>query len=122
MPRRARLVVHAAVPATNGPAAAIVRLGISDGRRYEILREETVTTEASAGAWVPISADLSRYAGRKLSLFYRPDAIRWQVVIGTQVTSGSPPHILLGAPAVETDVYAAQEYRQRLVDEARAGR
>lgn len=118
VPHRARLVVDAAVPATAGPAAAVVRLGISDGRRYETLREQVVTTEASASSWVPVSADLSFYAGRKFSLFYRPDTIQWHIVIGTHVTSGSPPYVVLGAPAMETDTVSARLYRERLIKAA----
>lgn len=114
VPRQARLILHAGLP-SDSPATAVVRLGISDGRRYETLREQLVSSEAG---WTPVEADLSFYAGRKLSLFYRPDAIRWHIVIGTHVASGSPPHVVLGEPGIRTDTDSAREYRQRLIDAA----
>jgi hypothetical protein len=115
VPHRARLLVYAGVPPGDGAATAVVRLGISDGRRYETLHEQSVPSDAG---WVRVAADLSFYAGRKLSLFYRPDATRWQIVIGTHVTRGAPPHVVLGEPGIETDTDSAREYRLRLIEAA----
>jgi hypothetical protein len=119
VPHRARLVVYAGVPDTTGPAVAAFRLGISDGRKYETLTEQHVSTAETAGGWVPVSADLSPFAGRKFSLFYRPDAQKWEIIVGTHVVSGSPGFVVLGEPGIETDTDAAREYRQRLIDVAR---
>jgi hypothetical protein len=118
VPHRATLRVYAAVLSPGGPSAAAVRIGISDGRRYDHLREQVVTSEESAKAWVPLEADLSFYAGRKWSLFYRPDSIRWEIVVGTYVASGSPEGVVLGEPGLYADTGSAREYRERLLDSA----
>jgi hypothetical protein len=115
IPERARLVLHAAVPADTGPATAVFRVGISDGRQYETLAQRSVTSAETAAAWVEMAADLSMYAGRKFSIFYRPDSIRWQLIVGTYVTAGSPPFLVLGTPSIETDSAAARNYNARLV-------
>jgi hypothetical protein len=119
VPRRARLVVYAGVPDNNGPAVAAFRLGISDGRKYETLIEQHVSSAESASGWVPVSADLSLYAGQKFSLFYRPDSQKWEIIVGTHVVSGSPGFVVVGEPGIDTDTDAAREYRQRLIDAAR---
>jgi hypothetical protein len=119
IPHRARLHVYAGVPDAHGAAAAAVRLGISDERRYDTLREQFVTSEESANGWVPVSADLSSYAGRQFSLFFRPDGRRWHVVIGTYVVQGSPGFVVIGEPGIDTDIESGREYRQRLIDAAR---
>jgi hypothetical protein len=118
VPHRARLTVHAGVPDANGPAIAAVRLGVSDDRRYDTLIEQRVTSAEAANGWIPISADLSPYAGRKFSLFYRPDRRKWRIIIGTHVIAGSPPFLVLGEPSIEADIESAREYRQRLIDAA----
>ncbi len=116
VPHRARLHVYAGVPATNGPSAVALRMGISDERRYETLREQIVTSGDSAAGWVPVEADLSAYAGRKLSLFFRPDERRWSIIIATHPVQGSPPFVALGEPGMDADLESAREYRQRLID------
>jgi hypothetical protein len=118
IPHRARLHVYAGVPESDGPAAVAVRMGVSDERRYETLCEQIVTSGESAAGWVPVSADLSFYAGRKFSLFFRPDERTWNVVIGTHAVQGSPGFVAIGEPGMDTDVESAREYRQRLVDAA----
>jgi anti-sigma factor RsiW len=118
LPHRGRLQVHAGVPDANGPAVAAVRLGISDDRRYDTLIEQRVTSAETANGWVTVSADLSPYAGRKFSLFYRPDSRKWHVIIGTHVIEGSPEFLVLGEPSIEADIESAREYRQRLIDAA----
>lgn len=119
VPHRATLRVYAALPHSAAPAAAAVRLGISDGRKYDHLREQVITSAGSAKDWVAVSADLSFYAGRKWSLFYRPDLTRWQIVVGTYVVSGAPGAVILGEPGLYADTGSAREYRDRLVDLAR---
>lgn len=115
VPHRATLTTYAAVVSSSGPASAAVRIGISDGRKYDHLREQVVTSEETKDAWVPVSADLAFYAGRKWSLFYRPDFIRWQIVMGTYIVSGSPAGVVLGEPGMYADADAAREYQERLV-------
>lgn len=116
VPHRARLQIYAGVPAVSGSVAAVFRLGISDGRKYETLIEQRVSSEEAAKGWVPVSADLSFYAGRKFSLFYRPDSHRWQIIVGTHVVEGDPKFLVIGDPAIETDTHAARVYMQRLID------
>lgn len=118
VPHRGRLQVYAGVPDANGPAAAAVRLGVSDDRRYDTLIEQRVTSAEMAKGWIPVSADLSPYAGRKFSLFYRPDGRKWHIIIGTHVIAGSPEFLVLGEPSIEADIESAREYRQRLITAA----
>lgn len=114
IPHRGTLRLHAAVPAANGPASVAFRVGMSDNRRYETVVEQTITSDETASkGWITVAADLSRYAGRKLSLFFRPDEIQWRVVVGTHVVSGSPGVVYLGDPAVTTDIDGAREYARR---------
>lgn len=117
MPHRATLRVYAAVPSDGAPASAAVRLGISNGRWYDQLREQVITSDESAKDWVAVSADLAAYAGWKFSLFYRPDFTKWQVVVGTYVVNGSPDGIVLGEPGLYADTDAAREYQRRLIDQ-----
>lgn len=119
VPHRGRLQVYGGVPETNGAVVAAFRLGVSDERRFDNLIEQHVTSAETANGWVTVSADLSPYAGRKFSLFYRPDSRKWNVVIGTHVVAGSPEFLVLGEPSIEADVESAREYRQRLIDAAR---
>jgi hypothetical protein len=119
VPHRGRLQVYAGVPDAKGPAVAAFRLGVSDDRRYDNLIEQHVTSAETAKGWVTVSADLSPYAGRKFSLFYRPDSRKWNVIIGTHVIEGSPGFLVLGEPSVQADIESAREYRQRLIDAAR---
>jgi hypothetical protein len=119
VPHRGRLQVYAGVPDANGPAVAAFRLGVSDDRRFDNLIEQHVTSAETANGWVTVSADLSPYAGRKFSLFYRPDNRKWHIVIGTHVVAGSPEFLVLGEPSIDADIESAREYRQRLIDAAR---
>jgi hypothetical protein len=118
VPHRGRLHVEVGVPDGNGAAAVAVRLGISDERRYETLREQVVTSAESAAGWVAVEADLTSYAGRKFSLFFRPDRRKWNVIVGTLPVQGSPAFVALGEPGIDADLESAREYRQRLVDAA----
>ena len=118
VPRRARLHIHAGVPDDSGPAVAMLRVGISDGRHYETLVEQKVSSGETARGWVPVAADLSLYAGRKFSLFFRPEAHPWQIIVGTHIVEGNPGFLVLGEPAIETDTAAARDYRQRLIEAA----
>ena len=114
VPHRGRLQVHVGFPP--GAAGAIAfRVGVSDNRIYNTVSEATIATaDAQAKGWIPVDADLSLYAGRKWSLFYRPDETRWRLILGTHVLSGEVPSVYLGAPALMTDVEGAREYLRRL--------
>lgn len=118
VPHRATLRFYAAVPPAAGDASVSFRVGISDNRRYETLAEHTITSaDTAARGWIPVAVDLSAYAGRKFSLFYRPDRIRWRIVIGTHVLAGAPGVVYLGEPAITTDVDAAHEYAKRIIQQ-----
>ena len=115
IPHRATLRFYAAVPGGGGDASIVFRAGISDDRFYQTLVEQTVTSaDGAARGWIALAADLSRFAGRQLSLFYHPDARRWRIVIATHVTGGSPGEAWLGEPAIVTDVESARDYFRRL--------
>lgn len=117
VPHRGMLRFEAAVPSTGGPASVAFRVGISDNRRYETVSEATISSaDTSARGWITVAADLSRYAGRKVSLFYRPDRILWRVVVATHVLSGSPGVVYIGEPAITTDVDGAHEYAKRALN------
>jgi hypothetical protein len=118
LPHRGTLQFFAAVPSAHGYASVAFRIGISDNRRYDTLVEPTITTaDTSERGWLPVSADLSPFAGRKWSVFYRPDEIRWSVVIGTHVIAGSPGVVYLGKPSITTDLPGAREYAARVVQQ-----
>jgi hypothetical protein len=118
VPHRGTLRLHAAVPPANGPAAAVFRVGMSDNRRYDTVIEQTITSDQTASrGWIAMAADLSRYAGRKFSLFFRPDEIQWRVVVATHVVAGSPGVVYLGEPAITTDVDGAREYVHRALQQ-----
>jgi hypothetical protein len=120
VPHRARLQTHVAFPeGTTGRLA--VRVGVSDGRIYTTLAEPTVTsTEMAARGWIDVDVDLSLYAGRKWSLFFRPDERKWDVIVGTHVLSGDVSRVYMGTPALMTDVEGAREYLRRLTATPRA--
>jgi hypothetical protein len=84
------------------------RVGVSDHRVYEMLAHASLSS-ATKG-WTPISADLSRYAGRKWSLFYRPDAHEWRLILSVDAPGGFPARAVWGAPAVATDVANARAF------------
>ena len=113
VPHRGRLQVFVAFP-PEAAGSVTVRVGVSDNRIYNTVLETPVAT-TDQQAWIPVEADLSLYAGRKWSLFYRPDETKWRIILGTHVVSGSVPRVYLGAPALVTDVDGAREYLQRQV-------
>jgi hypothetical protein len=55
----------------------LLRIGISDRRTYEGLASVQVAT---GGAEVPLTVDLSKYGGWKLSLFYQPSRTTWEII------------------------------------------
>jgi hypothetical protein len=87
------------------------RVGVSDDRVYERLAQ--LPLSSTSRGWTPISVDLSRYAGRKWSLFYRPDARAWRLILSVDVdaTARGGAHAVWGAPAVSTDTAGARALR-----------
>ena len=115
LPRRGVLqarVTLADPPAGSAPAAVQLRIGISDDRIYEPLH--AITLEPPDRHWRDVAVDLSAYAGRKWSLFYRPDRITWRIVFAADAVGGAPGVVAWGAPRIVTDEESAREYRQRL--------
>lgn len=109
LPERAALRVAVAVPQAG---AVSFRIGVSDDRIYEMLVERTVrSAESASTGWTSLEADLSLYAGRKPSLFYRPAGRRWRLVLSADSVEGSPPAVW-GAPGVDTDSGAARRFLQ----------
>jgi hypothetical protein len=96
----------------DGPAAVRFRIVVSDDR----VSENLVSSVASPGAgWTDLTADLSEYAGRKWSVFYRPDSMEWHVTLSTDAIS-APSHALWGAPEVITTRAGAKEYAERRLE------
>ena len=95
-----------------------VRIGISDNRVYELLTDATV---APGAPWSAVTAGLGRYAGWKLSLFYRPDHIVWHFVLSADATSGVPGTVAWALPAITAAPAAAHEYAARRVRLTRNG-
>jgi hypothetical protein len=85
------------------------RVGVADHRVYETLAQ--VSLSSSNKGWTPISVDLSRYAGRKWSLFYRPDAQRWRLILSVDAPAPVRAHAAWGAPAISTDAAGARALR-----------
>jgi hypothetical protein len=107
LPRRGRF--HADV-AADGAARVRFRVGVSDERISEQLAD--IVVEPAQG-WMSLTVDLSAYAGRKWSLFYRPDAIDWHVTLSTDAVNGVPGRAAWGAPSVLTDRSGAIDYEKR---------
>jgi hypothetical protein len=105
LPRGGEL--RARVAATIAPVH--VRLGVSDNRVYERLSEATI---APGAPWAAIAADLSRYAGWKPSLFYRPDRVQWRVVLSADAVSG-PATVAWALPEIVAAPKDALEYATR---------
>ena len=121
VPHRGRLQMFVAF-AEASAASVAVRVGVSDNRVYNTLTERTISSAEAARGWVALDVDLSTYAGRKWSLFYRPDGRKWQIIVGTHVLAGSVSNVYLGSPALMTDVEGAREYLRRLTTTAPASR
>ncbi len=85
------------------------RIGVADDRVYEQLAH--VSLSSTITGWTPISVDLSRYAGRKWSLFYRPDERAWRLILSVDAPPGTRARAAWGAPAIATDTAAARALR-----------
>jgi len=86
-----------------------IRIGVSDARIYEQLAEQTVAPE---GGWALLTASLSAYAGRKISLFYRPDGVRWRVNLSADAIEGAST-VAWGRPEILTSSRNVAEYLKR---------
>jgi hypothetical protein len=86
-----------------------VRIGVSDDRIYERLAEAAVQP---GGAWMPVIADLSAYAGWKFSLFYRPEGREWRLVLSADALAGAAG-VAWGTPEIVTSKRNALEYAAR---------
>jgi hypothetical protein len=115
MPRGARF--RARVAATGAPVR--VRVGISDNRAYEALADLALQPSAP---WAPIDVDLSAYAGRKLSIFYRPDRVLWHFILNADAVGGAPASIAWGDPAIVAPGRDIHEYVERKAQLARRAR
>ena len=103
----------AVLPFAGEEATVDFRVGVSDERLYEALAAERVSASRTRDAgWIPVSADLSAYAGRKWSVFYRPGAKAWRLVLSTDRIAGNG-RAFWGSPGVDSDVDAAREWRSR---------
>ena len=112
LPRHGRFRAFLATRERGSPATAVrFRFGVSDLRIYEGLAEYTLTSNQSA--WVDFGADLSAYAGFKVSLFYHPDSVLWRVVLAADVIGDGPVSAVWGSPEIVTDFGAAKEYAAR---------
>jgi hypothetical protein len=115
MPHRGVLTARILIDASEGgpPAQPLrFRIGISDDRVYETLSEVLLTPGVQKD-WTELRVDLSEYAGWKWSVFYRPDRVRWRLVLGTDAATGIPARGVWGLPAIESDRAAAREYVER---------
>lgn len=105
IPRGAEFRSQAA--AAGGPVH--LRVGVSDNRVYEGLAEASI---APGAAWAPVTVDLSRYAGWKASLFYRPEAVQWHLVLSADAAAG-PATMAWGTPVIVASRSNALEYAAR---------
>lgn len=112
LPASGTLDTAAAVAGDPGSAATF-RVGISDDRIYEPLLVRSVRVEDCEPGWVPLQVDLSAYAGRKWSVFYRPDRTAWRVIFSVNQEAGSPQRVLWALPGVDTDRASARAFIDR---------
>lgn len=105
VPRHAAFEVRVAVDG----APVRVRMGVSDLRVYEQLIDTLITP---GHGWTRLTADLSAYAGWKVSLFYRPDRQKWRINLSADAP-GAPATIAWGTPAIVASRDDALEYAAR---------
>ena len=86
-----------------------IRIGVSDARIYEQLAERILAPDQE---WSVLTANLSAYAGRKISLFYRPDNISWRVNLSADAIEGAAT-VAWGRPEVLTSSRNVAEYVKR---------
>jgi hypothetical protein len=108
-PRRGVFHARVGIPALPRDCIVTFRVGVSDDRIYEAIARVVASSNAE---WIPISADLSRYAGWKWSLFYRPESHPWRLVLSVD-TNGATTRALWGSPGIDTDRAAARDFARR---------
>lgn len=113
LPRNATLHTSVAVVGAADADALTFMVAISDERAFEPLAQRTVTAAESARGWMPLSADMSLYAGRKFSLFYQPDGRQWRIILRVNRTAGSAERAFWGVPGIDTDVGSARRFYSR---------
>jgi hypothetical protein len=86
-----------------------VRIGVSDARIYEQLAERLITPDEG---WSVLTANLAAYAGRKISLFYRPDGMLWRVNLSADAIEGAAT-VAWGRPEILTSTPNVGEYLKR---------
>jgi len=99
-----------------GEASATFRIGISDDRIYEGLLLRTVTAGQCEQGWVPLTVDLSRYAGRQWSLFYRPGETTWRLIFGVNYEGEAPLRGFWALPGIDADRKSAKAFFERKRD------
>jgi hypothetical protein len=87
-----------------------VRVGVSDSRIYEQLASAAVAPGAD---WTVVTADLSAYAGWKLSLFYRPEGRPWRLNLSADAAGGRPAGVVWASPEIVASHASALEYAAR---------
>jgi hypothetical protein len=110
LPRRAVFRAYVAAAHAASPPMRL-RVGVSDHRIYEGLAD--VTVAAGDRRWIEVRADLSAYAGRKWSVFYRPDRMTWRLVLSADAIGTSPAQAVWGLPEILTDTESALEFQAR---------
>lgn len=111
VPRKATLNLLAGVAASDSPSAVRFRIGVSDHRVYEALFERTLTADRGADSgWAHVAVDLSPYAGRQWSIFYRPDRVEWRLVLSTDAIEGTGTRAVWGEPGIDTDLGSARRF------------
>ena len=121
IPRRSTFAVRVAIDGgIDGapPQPLRFRVGVSDDRIFEPLADVLLTPGVQAG-WTDLGVDLSAYAGWQWSLFYRPEARRWRLVLSTDAVSGVRGRGAWGAPGIDGDRAAAREHVERTARMAR---
>jgi hypothetical protein len=113
LPQRGVLSAMAGVTTEDGPAQVSFRVGISDGRVYETLSEQVIATPGAGDTRTPVRVDLGRYGGPQWSLFYRPDARQWALILATALLNGTPRSVYWVAPGIDTDRDGARRYHAR---------
>lgn len=112
IPRSATLQVSPgfATPAVRGTVR--FRIGVSDDRIYEGLAETALGPGVRAPH--PMTVDLSAYAGRKWSLFYRPEERPWRVVLSADYVDGDVTEALWLEPRIAAGADDARRFRAQL--------
>ena len=103
VPARAVLTGGAGImqgPSGAAPGGSWLYIGISDGRFFSRLLEESLppASAEAGGAWRPFRIDLARYGGWQWSIFYRPWKITWEVIFN--VNGQGPGTVALGNLAI----------------------